>query len=147
MPRPSLSVILANYNHSQYISEALAALIGQLEPDDELIVLDDASTDNSLDIIAPFVDNNPNVRLIRHATNQGVITMENEGFSEATKDYVYSASADDKILPGLFEKSLALLSTYPEAGLCSTLSNLMDESGRPLGPFETSKVLSEAGYI
>ncbi|MBI1910252.1 MAG: glycosyltransferase family 2 protein [Deltaproteobacteria bacterium] len=116
--RPSLSVILCNYNHSHYLEECLSAILHQSYQAFEIIIIDDGSTDNSLQILSNLAAQNPVIQLIRHSENKGVIFSANEGFHLATGDYVYSAGADDKILPGFFEKSMEMLAQYPKAGLC-----------------------------
>jgi glycosyltransferase involved in cell wall biosynthesis len=118
MRNPTLSVIMSNYNHAKYIGEALEAILSQSFRPIEVIVIDDASTDNSVEIIEQFVKRDPIVHLIRNEKNMGVVYNANKLLELAKGDYVYFAAADDKILPGFFEKSMNLLMQYPQAGLC-----------------------------
>ncbi len=129
MKPPKLSVIMPNYNHAKYIAEALEAVVTQSFEPFEVIVCDDGSTDNSVEIIQRFVDKYHFVRLIRNETNLGANKTSNKLFTLISGDYVYGAAADDKVLPGFFEKSMNLLQKYPQAGLCSTLARLIDENG------------------
>ncbi len=147
MNRPSLSIVLPNYNHGRFIAEALEALLAQTVPGDEIIVIDDASTDNSLAVIASFNRENPSVRLIRNVKNQGVVAGLNRGLAEAKYEYVYFAAADDRVLPKLFDRSLALLTLHLEAGLCSAMVRLIDEGGNDLGLFETPQVRRDPGFV
>lgn len=118
MSKPTLSVVMPNYNHALYISEALESILQQSYPPTEVIIVDDASTDNSLDIIHAFMDKYPIIYLIQNKYNQGCVQSILNGLSMATGDYVYPPAADDKVLPGFFEKSMHMLMKYPEAGLC-----------------------------
>ena len=117
MSLPTLSILMNNYNYAQFISEALQAIVDQSFQPYEVIVVDDASTDNSVEIIESFSRKYPYIQLIRNEKNQGALKTWFQGFELLTGDYFLSASSDDRIVPGLFEKSITLLSQYPNAGL------------------------------
>jgi glycosyltransferase involved in cell wall biosynthesis/O-antigen/teichoic acid export membrane protein len=129
---PSLSVVIPNYNHAQYIGEALEAILTQSFRPREVIVVDDGSTDNSVAVIDEFVRRDPIVRLLRNEQNRGVIFSTNRGLKQASGDFVMFAAADDKVLPGLFESSGKLLAQYPQAGACSAVAVFVDEQGKEL---------------
>lgn len=114
---PSLSIILPNYNHAHYIGQALEAILSQSVRPLEVIVVDDASTDNSASVVEEFARRDPLVRLIRNATNIGPHPAINRGLIVASGDYVYETSSDDWMLPGFIEKSLTALAQHPDAGL------------------------------
>ncbi len=138
----TLSVLLPNYNHEKYLGEALDAILCQSFQPMEIIVIDDASTDNSLETIQQFVDRYPHVHLIRNEKNMGLLYNLNKLLELAQGKYICFPAADDKLLPGFFEKSLNLLMKYPQAGLCSTLSNVIDEEGRYKGLLRTTGIIS-----
>ena len=133
MTRPKLSVVMPNYNHAHFLSESLQATLDQCYRPLEVIVVDDASTDNSVEIIERLAQRSPFVRLVRNERNQGGIAAAKRGLALASGEYVYFAAADDRVLPGLFAKSMNLLTQYPTAGLCSTLSAVMNEEGQYKG--------------
>ncbi len=87
----------------------------------EIIVLDDASTDNSMEVITEFARQHSIIRVYQNEKNQGVIYGLNRGVQLAKSDYVITTSADDEILPGLFEQSLKLLARHPQAALSCTV--------------------------
>jgi len=116
--KPTLSIMMANYNYGQYIGESLEAILTQSFSPTEVIVTDDGSTDNSVEVIRGFQKRYPNLRLLRNEKNMGVLYSINRCLSEAKGDYVYPASSDDKVLPGFFEKSMDMFMKYPQAGLC-----------------------------
>lgn len=136
MENSNLSVIMPNYNHAKYIGEALESILSQSYRPIEVIVIDDGSTDNSIEVIQEFVKKDPIVHLIKNERNMGMIHIlkQIEELLEIVKgDYFYAPAADDKILPGFFEKSMNLLARYPDAGLCSTLMIVIDEYGEEKG--------------
>ena len=116
-PRPTLSVVMTNYNHGHYLPGALEALVSQSRPAEEIIIIDDASTDDSRSVIASFAEKHPSIRAIFNEKNMGVIPNANRGIRLATGTYVFSAAADDFILPGFFEKLMTMAERFPGVGL------------------------------
>lgn len=133
MNKPTLTVAMPNYNHARYLPAALDAILSQSRMPDEFIVIDDASTDNSVDILKEYSARYPSIRLILNEKNQGAAAGLIRLLDLSTSDYFYAPAADDMIKPGFLEKSLQILSQFPEAGLCSTLSEIVDEDGRSCG--------------
>lgn len=138
MSNSSLSVVLLNYNHGHYLTQSLGAILAQSRLPDELIIVDDASTDNSVQIIESLISRAPFVTFLRNETNQGVVWTTRRAWERATGDYIYFAAADDRVRPGFFEKTMQMLEEFPQAGLCcSYLSTLDDVTGKisenPLG--------------
>ena len=123
MNLPRLSVIVPNYNHARFLPNCLEAILRQSEQPFEIIVIDDASTDNSVEVIEAFTKRSPIIRFYRHDQNRGVVSGMNRGLELARGDYVYYAAADDQVLPGFFEKSLRLLNEHPQAALCCTIGD------------------------
>ena len=121
MSQLTLSVIVPNYNHGLLLPQALEDILAQSIQPKEILVIDDSSTDNSIEVIECFMQKYPNVQLIRNEKNRGVVFSANRGLELASGDCVYFAAADDFILPGLFEKSMGLLGCYPHAGLSSAI--------------------------
>src|SRR5438477_610601 len=94
---PTLSVIVPNYNHARYLDMSLPAILKQSVPPLELIVIDDASTDNSREVLRRFAARNPLVRLVENPKNLGVMPNIRAGVEMARGEYVYVGSADDEI--------------------------------------------------
>ncbi len=142
----SLSVIISNYNHAQYITNALEAILSQSYRPLEVIIIDDASTDNSVEVIQRFVKQDSLVRLIVNEKNEGCLYNVNRFLSLARGEYIYAAASDDRVLPGFFEKPMSLLERYPQAGLCSTDCFLLIEN---TGEMITDKIprFNEQRYV
>ena len=120
MSLPALSVIVPNYNHARYLPRSLTAIVQQSVQPMEVIVIDDASTDNSVELIENLAAKYPVIRFYRNQQNRGSLFTVSRGLELAKGDYVLTAAADDEVLPGFFEKSLHLLGKYPEAALSAT---------------------------
>ena len=125
----TLSVVMCNYNHSHYIQEALQAILSQSFSPLEVIVIDDGSTDNSVQIIESIAEKNPTVKFYRNVKNEGVWYSANKGAKIATGEYIYWAAADDRVCPGFFEKSVKILNQNPQAGLSSALLKYIGKDG------------------
>lgn len=128
-----LSVISSNYNHAHYIEEALEAIVNQNYSPMEFLIVDDASTDNSVEIIERFVASKPNMRLIKNDRNIGLLPNIQKLMALAGGDYVHWPSSDDRVLPGLYEKAMDLLSRHPEAGICFVETIFIDGEGNKIG--------------
>jgi glycosyltransferase involved in cell wall biosynthesis len=138
MNRNTLSVIIPNYNHGHYIGEALEAILDQSFRPLEVIVIDDASTDNSIEVIEQLARKDSTIRLLRNEKNMGPMPTVNRGLKQANGNCVYMMAADDKILPSFLEKSMNLLAQYPQAGLCSADMILIDERGVKLSEYRAT---------
>ena len=131
---PSLSVILPNYNHARYITRAIIALAEQDCPPTEILVLDDASTDNSREVVEALAGRFPIVSLIANTENKGVAFRSQQGLEAARGQYIYFAASDDLVLPGFFRVALNALKQFPQAGLFCGETILLDgESERIIG--------------
>lgn len=111
-----LSAIMTNYNHGAFLPKRLQSILEQLPPDSELVIVDDASTDQSLSIIETFQD--PRIRVFKNQHNQGVVKSVNIALQAAKGKYIVSLAADDRILPGFIAKTMQVLLDHPEIPLC-----------------------------
>jgi glycosyltransferase involved in cell wall biosynthesis len=128
-----LSVIVLNFNHAKLLPRAVAALMAQMPPPGEVIIVDDASTDDSLAVIASLKERFPRIKLIHHEQNKGAAAGMNEGMHSATKEEIYFAAADDYTLPGFFSSAARALAQYPEAAYFCGRVVLVDPQGKILG--------------
>ena len=116
----TLSVCIPNYNHARFLGDALTSVFVQDFEPSEILILDDASTDDSWEVIQRLTAGRPRVRLLRNPTNGGVVPALNRLLHEATGEYIHFVAADDFLLPGFYAKSMRLLAAHPSAGLCAS---------------------------
>lgn len=114
MPAPNphrerISVIIPVYNGALYLAEAIQSVLAQTHPLDEILVVDDGSTDDSAAIAAGF----PEVKLVRKE-HSGITRTLNQGLAEATGDLISFLDADDRWLPTKTEHQLRVLRDRPE---------------------------------
>src|SRR5262249_45368978 len=147
MTLPTLSVLIPNYNHARYLTGVLTEVLAQSYRPVEVVVMDDGSRDNSVEVVEEFVRRHPLVRLIRNERNLGVVPCINRLMRLAVGDYLYFLAADDNVRPGFFEKSIRLLAEYPQAGICSTLTVRITEAGEIDGICPTPVISDRPCYV
>jgi glycosyltransferase involved in cell wall biosynthesis len=144
----TLSVVLPNYNHAKFIGRALAALLGQERTADEIIVIDDGSTDDSIAVIERIAADAPTIRLLRNPSNIGVIPTLQRGLEATRGKYVYFAASDDWVFPGFFALALRRLEADPDTGLFCGEAMLVDGgSNRPFAVRPAVRPRLRAGRI
>jgi len=129
---PSIAVIVPNWNDSRYLTRCLASLLDQEVGPDEVIVVDDKSTDGSVALIRSLIAGHSNARLIENPVNLGVNGAINEGFRHSSSEYVVFVASNDFVLPGMFARAKACLARAPGVGLWSALAWIVDVEDRPL---------------
>jgi glycosyltransferase involved in cell wall biosynthesis len=157
-----LSVLIPNYNHAHYLPFALESVMAQDIQPREVIVMDDASTDNSLEVLEHFAARMPNLRIVRNDVNCGVSRNCNRLLEMAASDILHFMAADDVALPGFYRRCVDMLVRYPQAGMCYALCRQIDENGNDIGlcgnfipgdsarfvpPEETMELLSRNFYL
>jgi glycosyltransferase involved in cell wall biosynthesis len=126
----TLSMVMPNYNHGSCIGRAFDAVERQSRPPDEFIILDDASTDDSIQVIESFARGRSFVRVERNERNGGVVAALKKLTEMAASEYIYFGAADDYISPGFFESAMSMAALHPEAGLLFGDVHFVDPGGK-----------------
>ena len=144
-----LSVILPNYNDAGTVERAVRAICDQTRPPDEIIIIDDGSTDSSPEIPLDLSKEYPFIQLHLFDHNKGTKAAVAFGRQRATGNFIYFAASDDYILPELFETSVDLLQSNSDAAFSTSETFVENETPRGWSKsiFGTPKIRSEAGYI
>ena len=116
---PRVSVLLTSYNYAHFITQALDSIFLQEGVDFEIVLVDNGSTDNTLERIAPYRAD-PRLRVFINETNLGSTGNHNRAFEHSRGDYVVWLSADDRFLPGHFARALAWYDEHPEVDVFYT---------------------------
>jgi len=127
---PKVSVVIPSYNHAQFIGQAVESVLNQSESDLELIVVDDGSIDESLEVLSRFEDQRLNI--ISQA-NQGAHAAINRGLNLATGKYLAILNSDDTYHPLRLEKNVAILEADPEIGFVGSHIEIINTAGDSLG--------------
>jgi glycosyltransferase involved in cell wall biosynthesis len=114
--RPMVTVVVPCFNYGRYLTDCIRSVLDQEGVAVDVLLIDDASTDNSLEVASSLAAAHPEVRVIAHATNAGHVPTVNEGFAAAQGEYIVKLDADDLLTPGSLARSAALLDSYPSVG-------------------------------
>jgi hypothetical protein len=115
--RPFVSVVVPCYNYGHFLPDAVSSALDHTGVDVEVLVVDDASTDDSADVARRLADEDGRVRVLVHPANKGHIATYNDGLAEAEGDYVVLLSADDLLTPDSLTRAVALLERHRSVAL------------------------------
>jgi hypothetical protein len=131
-PVPLVSVCIPTYNYARFLPRTIESVLGQTHSELELVVLDDASTDDTTVVVQGYAGD-PRLRFVRHERNVGLFANFNACLDEATGDYVKVLCADDWLHERSLEDGLAALERSPSAGLATSPAWHVDVAGRVTG--------------
>jgi glycosyltransferase involved in cell wall biosynthesis len=130
--RPKISVLIPTCNYARFLPEAIESVLAQDFADFELLIADDASTDDSADVIHRYAAADARIRVHRHPHNLGMVANWNWCLREARGEYVKFLFGDDRLaVPQALRRLAALLDAHPQATLAVSARRLIDEHSRP----------------
>lgn len=121
------SIVMANYNNAKWIGEAIESVLKQTFRDLELIIVDDCSTDNSLEVIKPYLQDK-RIRLIKHEQNRGFTGSLITGINNVKSEFFGQLDSDDVLLPKAVEMMYNEHVKHPDCGLIYSLLVDCDEN-------------------
>lgn len=134
----SISVVLPVYNADKTVHNAMMSILTDAAPDTEIIAINNASSDNSADILAKLAQADPRIRIINEPT-KGVANALNVGLRAAKGKYIARMDADDISLPGRLNSQKLFLEQNPEIGL---VSGIVEYQGKSEGYAEYVKQIN-----
>jgi glycosyltransferase involved in cell wall biosynthesis len=133
MEMPLVSVVCLCYNQERFVGEAIRSVVNQNYSNIQLIVVDDASTDNSVNVIKSVIDGNANIQFLALTKNLGNCKAFNQGLALTTGSYIIDLAADDVLLPSRIEKGVQVLLEKGERyGVHLSDAAIIDEHGAHL---------------
>ena len=140
MGQPTVTVIIPTYNRMGLLSRALTSVARQTRPPDEVVLVDDGSTDDTEGLIRRQF---PHVRYLQQE-NRGVAAARNRGIREAKGEWLAFLDSDDEWLPHKLERQLDAVREEPEFSLCHT-NEIWIRRGKRVNPLK--KHAKSGGYI
>lgn len=138
--KPLFSVLIANYNNGRYIATCLDSILQQTYSPIEIILVDDASTDDSLEIIAPYLAKHSNIKLHQQPQNAGVGATKKSCIDLATGEICGFVDPDDAITIDAISKMVAMQMKNPQASLIYSNLYYCDENLRITGKKQIKQV-------
>jgi glycosyltransferase involved in cell wall biosynthesis len=109
-------VFVPCYRYGHFLHQCVDSVLSQSGVSVRVLIIDDASPDNTAEVAAALASEDPRVSFIRHIENKGHIATYNEGIEWASADYMLLLSADDYLLPGALSRAADLMDAHPEVG-------------------------------
>ena len=122
-----ITVIIPCYNYGPYLAEAIESVLSQTRKPLEIIVMDDASTDNTAEVASRYP-----VTYVKNPINLGTVANLNKGVSLAKGDYVISLDADNRLRPDYLQKTGLILDTQPDVAIVYTHMALFGPQAEPV---------------
>jgi len=126
---PKVSVLMPVHNSEKYLRGAIDSILNQTFVDFEFLIIDDYSTDNSLQIVESYSD--PRIRIVKNSTNMGIACSLNKGLELAKGEYIAPMDADDVAVIDRFTVQVDFLDNHPSIGIVGSAIEVIDEEGRP----------------
>lgn len=133
---PKVSVLMSVYNSSRFIIESVESILGQTFKDFEFIIVNDCSTDNSLNIIKKYAKQDKRIVLIKNKKNIGLTKSLNKGLKIARGKYIARIDADDISLPNRLQTQYQFLEENPDIFLAGSGAIIIDSKGKEIGKYE-----------
>ena len=125
---PRISVIMTSYNHKKYVANAIHSVLDQTYRDFEFIIIDDGSTDGTVNEIKKFSDQR--MRVFYSKKNQGVVAATHKGLDESKGKYIAIIHSDDMFFPDKLEKQVKFLDEHPDVAAVFSYAKIIDEDGK-----------------
>jgi glycosyltransferase involved in cell wall biosynthesis len=134
---PKVSIVMPVYNTATFLTESVQSILDQTFRDFEFIIIDDGSTDGSLDVLRSFRDER--IVLLSNGINRGLVFTLQRGLAAAGGRYIARMDGDDIASPERLRLQVEYLDAHPEADLVATCVSLIDELGRPIGEWRDDR--------
>lgn len=125
-----ISACMASYNGGKFVDAQLQSILSQLKPEDELVIIDDGSTDDTLERITRIDD--ARIRLHRHERNAGVVATFEDALRSANGDILFLCDDDDVWAPTKVRRFVDIFASRPEVEIVQSRVRMIDENDRPM---------------
>jgi len=129
---PILSVLMPVFNSELFVAEAIESILNQTFKDFEFLILDDASTDKSLEIVKDFEKKDSRIKVYQNEKNLGVVTSRNKLIELSKGKYIAWLDSDDIAIENRLEKEIKFLEEHTEIGMVGAYPIIIDEFGNKI---------------
>lgn len=138
--------LINNFNYDAYILDAVHSALNQTIPFDEIIIVDDCSTDDSVKLLKQNFSQCPTVKVMVSPYNSGQLSAFNNGFAASSGDVIFFLDADDIYQPEYLEMALRVYQDHPDCGFLFCYADRIGVAAPPQLPIDTSDEVTNLGY-
>ena len=131
--KPRISVVMPVYNAGRFLHQSIQSILDQTYSNFEFIIVNDASTDNTDEILSSYAQNDPRITVLNNPYNIGVSRSVERAMQKAKGDYIARMDADDISLPTRFQKQIDYLTQHPDVVALGTQCITIDENSHTIG--------------
>jgi glycosyltransferase involved in cell wall biosynthesis len=148
----SVDVVIPCYKYGKYLKQCVESVVQQASVQCRILIIDDASPDDSAEVAAGLAATYPNVTFRRHISNKGHIATYNEGIEWSSGDFFLLLSADDYLLPGSLERAAQVFAENPGVGMVFGSALVLFENGAieevvPLKRTAETRIMSGTEFV
>lgn len=144
---PQISVVMPVHNGREFLDESIKSILAQTVSDFEFVILDDASTDGSTELLREWAKRDARIQLHHSNKQLGLAGSSNAVVSKARAPIVARMDADDIAHPDRFQRQLSIMESDPEIVVIGTLYDGIDVSGRVVRPRDRWRLLRRSAYV
>ncbi|OGH91727.1 MAG: hypothetical protein A2479_04610 [Candidatus Magasanikbacteria bacterium RIFOXYC2_FULL_39_8] len=130
---PTVSVLMCVYNEDDFVDKSIVGILSQSFRDFEFIIVDDASTDTTQDILAKYARQDARIRVVRNERNIGLTRSLNRGIVECRGAYIARLDADDISVTDRLKRQYDFMESHRDVALCGSFAYYISEDGQEVG--------------
>ena len=143
---PALSVVMPVHNAGEHLDSAVRSILAQSLADFEFVILDDGSTDGSLERLRRWARSDRRIRLIESSTRSGAASSSDRVTRASSAPVIARMDADDIAAPERLERQARVLADHPDAVMVGALADVIDESGRRVRPPDYGRLVRRSAF-
>ena len=144
---PVISVVMPVHNALPYLHQSINSIVGQTLGDFEFVILDDASSDGSSELLQAWAQKDERIKIHRSEKRLGLSASSNAVVRKATSPIIARMDADDVAHPDRLKRQWEVMNERPDAVVVGTLCDGIDSSGRRVRPRDRWRLLRRSAYI
>jgi glycosyltransferase involved in cell wall biosynthesis len=142
MKKPTVSVIMATYNHADFVKQAIESVLAQQDVDFEFLIADDGSKDTTRDVVASIID--PRITFFPYTENRGACTVTNELIERSTGEFIALINSDDYWTSSdKLSYQVEIMRNKPDIGACFGRAKFVDRDGNPITTLPFGNVFNQ----